>query len=51
VENFDDVVVGGSSAGVGAALSAGCLGVTVALIEDTPVLSGMLANGISNIDT
>jgi len=49
-ESFDVVVVGGSSGGIGAALGAARLGVRVALIEDTPVLGGMLANGISNID-
>ncbi len=49
-ERFDVVIVSGSSAGVGAALGAGRMGASVALIEDTPVLGGMLANGISNID-
>lgn len=51
VERFDVVVIGGSSGGIGAALGAARLGVSVALIEDTPVLGGMLANGISNIDS
>ena len=51
VERFDVVVVGGSSGGIGAAIGAARLGVSVALIEDTPVLGGMLANGISNIDS
>lgn len=50
-ETFDIVVVGGSSGGFGAALAAGRMGARVALIEDTPVLGGMLSNGISNIDT
>ena len=50
-QKFDVVIVGGSSSGVGAALGAGRMGTTVALIEDTPVLGGMLSNGISNIDT
>ena len=50
VEEFDVVVVGGSSGGIGAALGAARLDVRVALVEDTPVLGGMLANGISNID-
>lgn len=48
---FDVVVVSGSSGGFGAALAAGRLGVHVALLEDTPVLGGMLSNGISNIDS
>ncbi|MCX6623493.1 MAG: FAD-dependent oxidoreductase [Acidobacteria bacterium] len=50
-ENFDVIVVSGSSGGFGAALAAGRMGARVALIEDTPVLGGMLSNGISNIDT
>jgi hypothetical protein len=50
-ESFDVVIVGGSSGGVGAAIGAGRLGVKVALVEDTPVLGGMLSNGISNIDS
>lgn len=50
-ETFDIVVVSGSSGGFGAALAAGRMGAKIALIEDTPVLGGMLANGISNIDT
>lgn len=50
-EEFDIVVVSGSSGGFGAALAAGRLGARVALIEDTPVLGGMLSNGVSNIDT
>lgn len=49
--SFDVVVVSGSSGGVAAALAAGRMGARVALVEDTPVLGGMLANGISNIDT
>jgi hypothetical protein len=49
-KQYDVVVVGGSSAGVGAALGAGRLGARVALIEDTAALGGMLANGICNID-
>ncbi len=50
-ETYDVVVVSGSSGGFGAALAAGRMGMRVALIEDTPVLGGMLSNGISNIDT
>ena len=49
-EAYDVVVIGGSSGGIGAAVGAARLGVKVALVEDTPVLGGMLANGISNID-
>src|ERR1035437_2412972 len=50
-QKFDVVIVSGSSSGVGAALGAARLGVSVALIEDTPVLGGMLANGIGNVDS
>lgn len=50
-QKFDVVIVSGSSSGVGAALGAARLGVSVALIEDTPVLGGMLANGIGNTDS
>jgi ribulose 1,5-bisphosphate synthetase/thiazole synthase len=50
-ERYDVVVVSGSSGGVGAAVGAGRLGMRVALVEDTPTVGGMLASGISNIDT
>jgi len=47
---FDILIAGGSSSGVSAAIAAARLGVKVALLEDTPVLGGMLSNGICNID-
>jgi hypothetical protein len=47
---YDVVVISGSSAGVAAAIAAGRLGARVALVEDTPVLGGFLANGVSNLD-
>jgi FAD dependent oxidoreductase/S-layer homology domain len=47
---FDVIVVGATSAGVGAAIAAGRQGMKVALIEETPTLGGMLANGLSNTD-
>ncbi|MGV3557392.1 FAD-dependent oxidoreductase [Larkinella arboricola] len=50
VESYDVVVVGGSSGGIGAAIGAARMGVSVVLIEDTPVLGGMISNGISNTD-
>lgn len=46
----DVIVVGATSAGVGAAIAAGRHGLKVALIEETPTLGGMLANGLSNTD-
>jgi hypothetical protein len=46
----DVLIIGGSSSGVGAAIGAARLGVSVVLVEDTPVLGGMLSNGICNID-
>ncbi len=49
--SYDVVILSNSSGGVGAAIGAGRLGVKVALVEATPVLGGMLANGISNIDS
>ena len=50
VREFDVVVVGATSAGVGAALAAGRQGMKVAIIEETPTLGGMLSNGLSNTD-
>jgi FAD-dependent oxidoreductase family protein/S-layer family protein len=50
-QRFDVVIVSGSASGVGAAIGAARLGVSVALIEDSPVLGGMLSNGIGNADT
>ncbi|MGJ5817599.1 FAD-dependent oxidoreductase [Paludibaculum fermentans] len=47
----DVLIVGGSSSGIGAAIGAARLGGSVLLVEDTPVLGGMLSNGISNIDS
>lgn len=48
---YDVVVVSGSSGGFAAALAAGRMGASVALIEDTPVLGGMLSNGLWHFDT
>lgn len=49
-QDFDVVVVGATSAGVGAAIAAGRQGMKVALVEETPTLGGLLANGLSNTD-
>lgn len=48
---YDVLIVGGSSSGIGAAIGAARAGARVLLVEDTPVLGGMLSNGISNIDS
>jgi hypothetical protein len=49
-ETFDVVVVGATTAGVGAAIAAGRQGMRVALIEETPTIGGLLANGLCNTD-
>src|SRR5262249_20730476 len=49
-QHYDVVVVGATTAGVGAAIAAGRQGMRVALIEETPTLGGLLANGLSNTD-
>ena len=50
-EKYDVVIISGSSSGIGAAIGAARLGVKVALVEDTPVLGGMLSNGVGNADS
>lgn len=47
---YDVIVVGGTTAGVGAALAAGRQGMRVAVIEETPTLGGLIANGLCNTD-
>jgi hypothetical protein len=47
---FDVVVVGASTGGVAAAIAAGRQGMKVALIEESPVLGGIMANGLSRTD-
>jgi hypothetical protein len=49
-QTFDVVVVGATTAGVGAAIAAGRQGMRVALIEETPTVGGLLANGLCNTD-
>lgn len=49
-KTFDVVVVGGTTAGVGAAIAAGREGMRVAVIEETPTLGGLLANGLCSTD-
>lgn len=47
---FDIVVVGGTTAGIGTAIAAGRDGMRVAIIEETPTLGGLLANGLCSTD-
>jgi hypothetical protein len=47
---YDVVIISGSASGVAAAIGAARLGASVVLVEPTPVLGGMLANGIGNVD-
>jgi hypothetical protein len=44
------VVVGGTSSGVGAAISAARMGMRVALLEETNRLGGMISNGVAVTD-
>ena len=48
--HFDVLVIGGTTAGVGAAVAAGRAGMKIAIIEETPTLGGLLANGLCNTD-
>ena len=47
---YDIVVIGGTPAGVAAAIAAGRAGKTVILIEQSPVLGGMNASGVIRLD-
>ena len=49
-QHFDVIVVGATTGGVAAAIAAGRQGMKVALIEDSPVLGGIMANGLSRTD-
>ena len=49
-QQFDVIVVGATTAGVGSAIAAGRQGMRVAVIEETPVLGGLIANGLCNTD-
>lgn len=49
-ERFDIIVAGATTGGVAAAIAAGRQGMQVALIEETPVLGGIMANGLSRTD-
>ena len=44
--NYDVVVIAGTPAGIAAAVAAGRMGKSVIIIEQSPVLGGMLASGV-----
>lgn len=48
--NYDVVVIGGTPAGVAAAIAAGRAGKTVVLVEQSPVLGGVLSSGVIRLD-
>lgn len=47
---YDIVVIGGTPAGVAAAIAAGRLGMRVILVEQSPVLGGVLSSGVNRLD-
>lgn len=47
---YDVVVVAGTPAGIAAAIAAGRMGKSVIIIEQSPVLGGMLASGVLRLD-
>ena len=50
VSTYDVVVIGGTPAGVAAAIAAGRAGKSVILIEQSPVLGGVHASGVIRLD-
>ena len=48
--DYDVAVIGGTPAGIAAAIAAGRTGKTVILIEQYPVLGGMLSSGVIRLD-
>lgn len=47
---YDVVVIGGTPAGVAGAIAAGRLGMRVILVEQAPVLGGVLSSGVNRLD-
>jgi len=47
---YDVVIVGATPAGIAAAIAAGRLGQDVLLVEQAPVLGGVLSSGVSRLD-
>ena len=48
--DFEVVVIGGTPAGIAAAIAAGRLGKTVVIVEQSPVLGGVLSSGVIRLD-
>src|SRR6476469_3378722 len=48
--NYDIVVIGGTPSGIAAAIAAGRLGKSVIIIEQAPVLGGVLSSGVNRLD-
>ena len=48
--DYDVAVIGGTPAGIAAAIAAGRAGKTVILIEQSPVLGGVLSSGVIRLD-
>lgn len=48
--DYDVVVIGGTPAGVAAAIAAGRAGKSVIIIEQSPVLGGVLSSGVIRLD-
>ncbi|MEM7371922.1 MAG: FAD-dependent oxidoreductase [Bacteroidota bacterium] len=48
--DHDILIIGGTPAGISAAIAAGRLGKTVLIIEQSPVLGGVLASGVLRLD-
>ncbi len=49
-KKYDLVVIGGTPAGIAAAIAAGRAGKTVIIIEQSPVLGGVLSSGVIRLD-
>ncbi|HEU0226253.1 MAG TPA: FAD-dependent oxidoreductase [Arachidicoccus soli] len=47
---YDIVVIGGTPSGIAAAIAAGRLGKSVIIIEQAPVLGGVLSSGVDRLD-
>jgi NADPH-dependent 2,4-dienoyl-CoA reductase/sulfur reductase-like enzyme len=48
--NYDIIIIGGTPAGIAAAIAAGRSGQKVIIIEQSPVLGGVLSSGVIRLD-